>query len=352
MVGMTLYGDVVGQDRALAQLRAAASAPVHSYLFTGPAGTGKRAAARSFAASLLCPTDGCGVCETCTRVLAGVHPDVVVVEREGAFIRVPQALEIARLASTSPGEARRKVLMLTDFHLVENAAPALLKTIEEPPKSSVFVILAEHVPPELVTIASRSARVEFVAVPADRIEAALVGDGVAPDVAAIAAAAAGGSVDRARLLASDSSFAARRALWQDAPSRLDGTGSSVAALAAELLASIEGVLEPLAARQGDELAVIDERAKLYGDRGSGRKDALERHKREQRRLRTDELRSGLATLAGALRATLAGTTSSPTVRAKLEGMDAIAAANEALIRNPNETLLLQALLVRLSAPTA
>ena len=64
-----LYDGVRGQERAVAQLRAAARAPVHAYLFVGPPGSGKRAAAQAFAASLLCREDGCGVCRACTLAL-------------------------------------------------------------------------------------------------------------------------------------------------------------------------------------------------------------------------------------------------------------------------------------------
>lgn len=343
---MTLYDDVIGQEPAVAQLRAAAAKPVHAYLLVGPAGVGKRAAARAFAASLLCPAGGDGSCDVCARVLAGLHPDVVTVERTGASISVDEAREIGRLAARTPAEADRKVLILDEFHLVQEAAPALLKTIEEPPASTVFVILAEHVPAELVTIASRAARIDFAPLTEEVVVQALIAGGTDPSVAAEAAAAAGGRLDRARLLASDPGFRDRRRAWASAPSRLDGTGAAAAMVAAELLATIDGVLEPLKERQAAELAAIDERAKAYGERGSGRKEIDARHRREQRRVRTDELRAGLTALAATYRERLAaGGTAS---RAAATALGAINAANEALLRNPNELLLLQGLFVRLS----
>lgn len=339
-----LFAGVVGQERALARLRAAASSPVHAYLLVGPPGTGKRQAARSFAAMLLCEAGGCGACEQCRRVLGGVHPDVVVHERTGAYIAVGDAREIGRLAALSPVEGRRKVLVLVDFHLVEQAAPALLKTIEEPPLTTVFVILAEQVPPELVTIASRCARVDFTPVPPDQLVEALVRDGIDEAVAADVAAASGGRPDRARLLASDAGFAARRSAWRDGPARLDGTGAAAAVLADELLAGLETVVEPLQAQQAAELAELAERARRYGERAGERKEVEARHKREERRVRTDELRFGLATLAGAYRDRLS---SARDPRPSLAAIEAIAAANEALARNVNVLLLLQSLLVRL-----
>src|ERR1700676_981644 len=105
-----LYADVVGQDAAVAALRAAAVRPVHAYLLVGPPGTGKRSAAISFAAQLLCPAGGDGTCDVCRRVLAGVHPDVIAVEREGAAISIGMAQQIVGAAARSPVEGSRKVL--------------------------------------------------------------------------------------------------------------------------------------------------------------------------------------------------------------------------------------------------
>lgn len=340
-----LYAAVVGQERAVAQLRAAARAPVHAYLVVGPPGNAQSELVRSFASSLVCDRGGCGCCDQCRRALAGIHPDVVVRERAGPFITVDDAREIGRLAASSPVEGRRKVLVLVDFHLVRDAAPALLKTIEEPPPTTVVVVVADHVPAELVTIASRCVRVELSPVPEERIAEALVAEGVEASTAGEAAAASGGRLDRARLLALDHGFAARRAAWRDAPLRLDGTGAAVATLVDELLASGETVLEPLEERHAAERAEAEERARLYGERGGSLRDLEAHHRREQRRLRTDELRFGLATLATNYRDRMAA---GQDARECLDALEIIAATNEALVRNPNETLLLQGLFVRLS----
>jgi DNA polymerase-3 subunit delta' len=344
-VEMTVFDQLVGQERATAQLQAAARAPVHAYLFVGPPGSGKRAAARAFAAALLCPLGGCGTCDVCTRVLIGLHPDMVLIERAGPFITVDQAREIVRLALRSPNEGHRKVLVLTDFHLVREAAPTLLKVIEEPPESTVFVILADHMPPELVTIASRCVRIDFQPLTRQRLVDALVGDGVDRALAEDVADAAGGRLDRARLLASDPGLAARREAWRAAPHRLDGTGAAVAVAVSELVELVgSAAVEPLEARHRAEVEALEERASRYGERVS-RRQLDEQHRRELRRLRMDELRFGLATLQGVYRdAMLAGDA------ATAPGLDAVTAiteAAEALLRNPNETLLLQALLLRL-----
>ena len=85
---------LVGQAAAVKALRAAAARPVHAYLLVGPPGTGKLAAAKAFAAMLLCPNGGDGSCDTCRRVAEGTHPDLTVVEREGAALSIDQAREV------------------------------------------------------------------------------------------------------------------------------------------------------------------------------------------------------------------------------------------------------------------
>jgi DNA polymerase III subunit delta' len=343
---MTVFDDVVAQEGALANLRAAVAAPVHAYLLVGPPGSGKRTAAMAFAAALLCPDGGCGACPACRRALGGVHPDLVLVERSGPSISVDQAREVRRLAMRSPNEGPRKVLVLVDFHLVREAAAVLLKVLEEPPASTVFVILAEQLTPELVTIASRCVRVDFGALSTEQLAGALVAEGVDPAVAPEVAAASGGRLDRARLLANDPGFAERRQAWRAVPGRLDGTGATVAQVADDLgkLLARAGV-GPLEARQAAELEELEKRVERTGERGAGRKVLAERHKRELRRLRHDELRFGLATLAGVYGDALSSGASEP--GPCIEAVAAIQAAAEAMVRNPTEALLLQSLLLRL-----
>ena len=348
LTGTDLYADVVGQPRAVEQLRAAAAAPVHAYLFVGPPGTGKRAAARAFAATLLCRDGGCGSCRDCRLALAGEHPDLMVFEPKGDRLSVDKTTgevpRIVREASRSPVEGRRKVLVLTRFHRIEQFGAYLLKSIEEPPESTVFVVVADDVPPELVTIASRCVRIDFVPVPTELVVERLVAEGVDEAVARSAADAAAGNLERARLLASDPELAARRDAWHRVPERLDDTGAAVAATVDELLAMIDAAAAPLRARHAEEAAAVQARIEQYGERGSGRKELEDRHKRELRRHRADELRFGLATLAVRYRDAAA---TSPRPAPMISATTAIHAAAEALIRNPNETLLLHALLLNL-----
>jgi DNA polymerase-3 subunit delta' len=340
------FAGVVGQDRALGELRAAARTPVHAYLLVGPAGAGARAGAEALAAALLCPDGGCGHCRDCRLALAGQHPDAVAFEPSGASLSTEQVDGVIRLAMRSPVEGARKVLVLHDFHrMAPNVGPKLLKTVEEPPPSTVFVIVADHLPRELVTIASRCVRIDLPPLATEAVEAALVAEGAAPAAAAAAAASSLGDLARARLLLSDESLGARREAWASVPRRLDGTGATVAVLVAELLAQVEAAAGPLQAAQATEVAALEERIAAYGEKGSGRKQLADEHKRQVRRHRTGELRFGLASLAAAYRDALAGR--APPGSDVLGAVAAIDAASEALTRNPNEVLLLQALLLRL-----
>jgi DNA polymerase-3 subunit delta' len=348
-----VWSHVPGQRHAVALLAAAARRPVHAYLFVGPPGVGKREAARAFAAALLCPAGGDGTCRDCRLALAGTHPDLREVERVGAAISKPQAEEIVRAASRSPVEGDRKVLVLHDFHLVRpEAAAALLKTIEEPPASTVFVVLADDVTPDLVTIASRCLRVDFHALDATAIALVLEADGVAPAAALAAAELAGGSLDAARLLVADDQAAVRRHAFATVAGRLDGTGATVARIVDELVGLIDAATEPLVAQQSAELDELEERVKLTGERGAGRRELEAEHKRQVRRLRTDELRAGLGAIAAAYRDALVSGRARD-VEAIAAAVTAVHRALEALDRNVNEVLLLQALLLQLpSVPSS
>jgi DNA polymerase-3 subunit delta' len=353
---------VVGQRATLARLEAASVAPVHAYLFLGSLGSGSYPAALGFAGLVLSSDAADGASgfdgfpgrqpvsaeqiDRHLRLATGAkHPDVVVIEAEGSALRVSEAEQIIKAGLRSPVEGNRKVIVVKGVDAIEEAAIGkLLKVIEEPPASAVFVLLAEELPPELATIASRCVIVEFGPVAIEEMRQALVELGVEPDRALAAATAAGGDFGRASLLATDDGLAIRAELWGQVPERLDGTGSAVVGLVNELRAGMDAAQEPLEARQASELEQLEQRVEQFGERGSGRAELVARHKREIRRLRSDELRFGLATLARVYRdRLLAG--SDPRADA---AVDLLQATAENLIRNPNEALLLQDLLLRLA----
>ncbi len=346
-----LFADMVGQPTAVATLRAASRVPVHAYLFRG-SGPVTRLAATGFAAALLCPDGGCDRCEHCRRALAGTHPDLVTVERTGASLSVDDARRLVGLAQRRPLEARRQVLVVPDVHLAIRAAPALLKTVEEPPTTTVFLLLAEDVPPELVTVASRCAEVLFPPVPTAVVVDWLTARGSDAETAAAIAEGAGGDIHRAALLSEDETYAERLELWRSIPTRLDGTGATVGELSGAALAATESALAPLRRRHAEQLSDLDAEAKSLGETSvPGRKEIVDRQHREERRWRTDEIRAGLAVLARAYRARLAGALQ-PEARPSsatgyVRAVDLIGDAAESLDHNPNEALMLEALFVRL-----
>jgi DNA polymerase-3 subunit delta' len=343
------WSAVIGQDIATARLDAAASAPVHAYLFLGSPGSGTYRGALGFAALLLSSDAiASGDHEAAARhrrlALAGSHADLVVIEAEGAFLTVPDAEEIIRQASTSPVEGRRKVIVVPSIELINEATIGkVLKIIEEPPETAVFVLLAQEIPPEIVTIASRCVPVEFAPISTQVIETALFAAGVPPKRAKAAAAAANGDIERARLLATDDALADRAALWRSIPDRVDGSGSVVFELVNQVREAMDAAQEPLELQHQQQLDDLEARVEVTGERGSGRSTLVAKHKREIRKLRVDELRFGLATLSHRYRDRL------------LDQADADAEASlraiqrtvEALRRNPNEALLLQSLLLDL-----
>ncbi len=338
-------GTVVGQERAVTQLRNALAHPLHAYLFVGPPGSGKRQAAAAFAGELLAAVDPEGADRHRRLAVAEQHPDYFLLEPEGRALLVEEAGQLITEASRSPVEGQRKVLLVDRFHTAEaRVAPKLLKTIEEPPASSVFILLADEVPPEQITIASRCVQIEFGPVAPAAIEQLLVSEGVEPTRAAEVAEASVGSVERARLLVTDERFVARRDAWRSVPSRLDGTGAAVAVMVDELRDLIDEAQTPLVARHDLEREELDKREEELGTRGSGRKTLEARHKREIRAVRDAELRFGLGILAGLYRDRLLD---HPRPAVLAAATKRLTDAGEALGRNPNETLLLQALFVGL-----
>lgn len=334
------FEDLIGQVPALEQLRAAISNPVHAYLFLGPRGSGKRRAAVRMAGELV------GAAEDRERnhelAKREEHSDVFVVEPGGNAYLMEEAEAVVVEASRSPTEAGKKVLILDRFHDADGKVAAkLLKTIEEPPSATVFILLAERVPPEHVTIASRSVTIDFPAVAETEIRDALIARGVPAELAATTALGALGDVNRAELLLSDPAFVSRRDLWRSVPDRLDGTGAAVGVLVSELLEAVDEAQSALNELHTAESAQMDETEELIGTRGSGRSAMLTRHKREVRLHRTDELKMGLATLAHRYRETVL----SP--NAPLDVFDTVRDATSALSRNPNEELWLTNTLLQL-----
>src|SRR6201999_602645 len=254
-----VFTRLVGQQAVEAELLAAASAArgdrghnragdgtmTHAWLITGPPGSGRSVAALCFAAALQCTSDGepgCGSCRACTTTMAGTHADVRRLIPEGLSIGVDEMRAIVQTASRRPTTGHRQIVVIEDAdRLTEGAANALLKVVEEPPPSTVFLLCAPSVDPEdiAVTLRSRCRHVALVTPSTEAIARVLVDrDGLATDTADWAASVSGGHVGRARRLATDPDARQRReralGLGRDA-----ATPSRAYAAAEELVAAAE-----------------------------------------------------------------------------------------------------------------
>jgi len=220
----------------------------HAWLITGPPGSGRSVAALCFAAALQCTsegTPGCGECRACTTTMAGTHGDVRRIVPEGLSIGVQEMRGIVSIASRKPSTGRWQIVVVEDAdRLTEGAANALLKVVEEPPPSTVFLLCAPSVDPEdiAITLRSRCRPVALVTPSAPAIAQVLTdSDGISEEQAQWAASVSGGHVGRARRLATDPDARDRRSralgLARDA-----ATPSRAYAAAEELVATAEAII--------------------------------------------------------------------------------------------------------------
>ncbi len=242
-----VFSGVIGHTRSIALLRREATAPANAYLFTGAVGVGKTTVARAFAKLLLCPEGAIHdePCRSCRRVDSGNHPDLTVVRPEGRqSLGVDQARTTVQQAVLAPVEGSRKVFLFEEAsNVTEQAANALLKTLEEPTASTVFVLVAEaedDLPP---TVASRCRTVHFGRVGDPEIQTALESRGVEPDRAAALATMTGGRPGLALALISTPDIGQFRATWLSVPRRVTDRPGESFLLAQEMLAAADPLVD-------------------------------------------------------------------------------------------------------------
>lgn len=231
---MTVWDDVVGQESAVATLQGAVANPAamtHAWLVTGPPGSGRSVAARAFAAALQCPQGGCGVCQACTTTMAGTHPDVTLLATEKVVITIDEVRDLIMTASRSPSGGRWRVIIIEDAdRMAERTTNVLLKTIEEPPPHTVWVLCAPSVQDVLPTIRSRCRGVVLRVPPPEAVADLLVRrDGADPATALSAARAAQSHVGLAKRLARDAGARERRTAVLSIARRIRGVGDAVLA---------------------------------------------------------------------------------------------------------------------------
>jgi DNA polymerase-3 subunit delta' len=391
-----VFADLVGQDEAVEILRSAAAsaarivagdvtatgAMTHAWIFTGPPGSGRSVAARAFAAALECERDGtgCGECHGCHTVLGQTHADVRFVVPEGLSISVGEMRALVLRAGTAPSGGRWQAVVIEDAdRLTEAAGNALLKAIEEPPPRTVFLLCAPSTHPDdiSVTIRSRCRVVPLRTPPAEAVADVLVRrDGVAPDVAAWAAAAAQGHVGRARRLARDPQARSRRDAVLAVPRRLTGVGACFDAASALIEAAEAEAAVAVMDNDSSERAALEQ---ALGAGGTGRgtagamrgaagqlKDLERRQRSRATRSQRDALDRALVDLAGFYRDVLVTSLRAPvpvvhsdtaesstaaaekwTPESTLRRLEAVLACREAIELNVKPKIAVEAMMLNL-----
>ncbi|MGC0338952.1 DNA polymerase III subunit delta' [Streptomyces sp. SLBN-8D4] len=400
---MTVWDDLVGQERVSEQLAAAArdadalvtavatAAPppeatkmTHAWLFTGPPGAGRNQAARAFAAALQCVSPdralggapGCGFCDGCHTALIGTHADVSSVAAVGSQILADDMRDTVRKSFTSPANGRWQIILVEDAErLNEKSANAVLKAVEEPAPRTVWMLCAPSIEDVLPTIRSRCRHLNLSTPSVEAVADMLVRrEGVEPAAAMAAARATQGHVDRARRLATDPAARERRAAVLKLPLRIDDVGGCLRA-AQELVdaaaADAKQLAEETDGKETEELKTAmgaSQGGRMPRGTAGVMKDLEDRQKRRRTRTQRDSLDLALTDLTAFYRDVLALQLGSRVAIANADAEDAleriargsspettlrrieaIGACREALDRNVAPLLAVEAMTMTLRA---
>lgn len=201
------FSEVIGQELAISVLKRsiALERVAHAYLFSGIEGCGKRKTALAMVQAVFCGREeACGVCPSCRKVANGQHPDLHILEPDGAFIKIDQIRELQKELAYRPFEAPKKACIIDGAEKLNlSSGNALLKTLEEPPGNALMILITAERSAVLQTILSRCQTLGFQPLPADMIEGRLVREQFPAEAARIAASLSGGSLSRAVEIATD-----------------------------------------------------------------------------------------------------------------------------------------------------
>ena len=384
---MSVWDAVVGQNvvpelrRTVADANAiladdmgAGAAMTHAWLFTGPPGSGRSVVARAFAAALECPDGGCGVCAECRDVRNRTHPDVADVVTDGLSIKIKQIRDLVPRAALRPSRGRWQVVVVEDAdRLGEDAADAILLSLEEPPARTVWMLCAPTPEDVVPTIRSRCRVVTLRTPPYDEVAAHLVRTaGADPQLAEFAARAAQGHIGRAKALATDEDARARHREVLRLPFALSDLTTcldAAAALVEAAKADAERHCDELDTREVDELKQALG-AGVTGRRPRALEAAVKELEREQKLRRTRvqrdsmdralvdvlalyrdvlvcQLDAGVELVNEEVRPSIDRLAAASTPESTLRRMEAVVAAREALEANAAPLLTLEAMALSL-----
>jgi len=222
------FASIIDQKRPVRLLTAAilsGNLP-HAFLFTGLEGTGKKTAATAFAMACNCiklqkhsvnssdkdipaarldnnVIEPCGRCRSCKKIISKNHPDIHIVKPAGDILKVDQIRELCRKLALKPNEARIRIAVIADAHrLNAEAGNTLLKTLEEPPEHTVFILTALQTSDLLPTITSRCQHIRFNPISRNSLQTYIENHfGLASGQASAIASMAGGSMTLAETMA-------------------------------------------------------------------------------------------------------------------------------------------------------